>query len=257
MTFKAVLVLLVATLALSATPVFFTAPSIAASGGTTAAVQSFIATGPGGPGDACSSGDCTFKYIDSNNTYLFSISTSTDPGLVGLFGNIGTISGAVITTGQAFTVGPIVDTIAGVRQDAAVLLPAGIKFIINDGLGTAASNYFTADITSFDMTSIVVSNFLFNLGGVVNLANFAYTGTNTALQNLRDMAPGVLQENFTFAGTTNLTALFNPTGSPRNAAFSLSVNTVPEPRFYGLLLCGLLGVAGIAMRRRKAVNENA
>jgi hypothetical protein len=264
LTLRVVLGLLVAALVVSAGPINFTAPSVSAGGGvTTGAMAKY--TGSGAGSNACAPGDCTFVYEDSvgggpNGHALFGISTSNDPGLLGLFGNIGVLSGATVVTGQTFTVGTIVDTIPGVEQNAAVTLPASIKFIINDGAGTAAADYFTADITSFNMTSFVTSNFGFNLGGVVNLQNFSYnhagclTAACLSLDNLVANAPGILQENFTIAsGPANLTALFTA-GTSREAAFSLSVGTVPEPRFYGLLLCGLLGLAGIVIRRRKSVN---
>ena len=257
MTLRVVLVGLVAVLAVSAAPITFTAPSIPAAGPTTAAEQVFTSTTT----DTCAAG-CSFAYLDSNTGpnghALFSISTQTgDLGLVGLFGNVGTEAGGVVTSGQTFVVGPIVGStshVPGSLEAASVTLPAGIQFILNDGGGTAASDYFTATITSFDMSSIAVSAFQFNLGGTVNLTNFAYTGSNAALQLLRDSAPGVMTENFSFAGNVNLTDLFNSTLSPQSTAFQLSVNTVPEPRFYGLVLFVLLGLAGIAIRRRKSAN---
>ena len=256
MTFRLVLVSLATALIMSAVPITFTAPSISASAGVTEADQVFTSLAT----DTCVVG-CSFTYVDSNTGpnghALFSISTQTgDPGLVGLFGNIGTEALGIVTSGQVFAVGPISGSTShtpGTVETAPVVLPPGIQVIINDGLGTAASNYFTADITSFDMSSIAVSAFQFNLGGTVNLTNFMYTGANVALQMLRDNSPGVLTENFSFAGNANLTDLFNPALSPQKTSFQLSVNTVPEPRFYGLVLCGLLGLVGVAIRRR-AVN---
>jgi hypothetical protein len=252
MKIKLVLVSMAAALVMSANPIAFTATSLTAGGAvTTPAMQKFTSTTT----DTCTSG-CSFVYEDStggglNGHALFSIVVATNPGLVGLFGNIGVEAGGVVTTGQSFGVGTIADTIPGVREDALVTLPAGIQFVLNDGAGTAASDYFTADITSFDLTSIAVGSFNFNLGGIVNLTNFAYTGANASLIALRNSSPGVLTENFTLGAiASDLHSLFNPTGSPRETGFTMSVNTVPEPRFYGLVLCGLLGLVGITIRRR-------
>jgi hypothetical protein len=258
MTLKVVLVSLLTMLAMSAGQIFFTAPSIPALGALTAANQVFNNTGPGS-GNSCATADCSFAYNNSNDSYLFGISTASgDPGLIGLLGNIGVEAGGVVTSGQTFGVGPITGNAGnapGDVENANVALPAGIQLIINDGGGTAASDYFTASITSFNLTSTEVSAFEFNLGGVVNLTNFAYTGTNAALQILASNPAGIMQETFTLAATNgNLTDLFQPSNNGLTTAFQLAVSTVPEPRFYGLLLCGLLGLVGIVIRRRRAVN---
>lgn len=40
-------------------------------------------------------------------------------------------------------------------------------------------------------------------------------------------------------------------------AVTTSTSTVPEPRFYGLLLAGMLGLAGIYARKRQVADDNA
>ena len=210
-------------------------------------------------------GNTEFTFVNGTSTFANFTSANPNPpygGLIGRFmdinGAFDIVGGTTLTDGSGNQTATVVnDPATGVHQ----------LEIFGDGTGI-----LTADLVWLTISSnSAQSGQNLNLNGVVNLSNFAYSaGTDsatvkTALQDIVATAPGTLTLSVTGSGgslpkVTDLLAslsvhnigttpgIVSPTGT---GAFSLNLSTVPEPRFYGLLLMGLGAVAAAVMRRRR------
>ena len=197
------------------------------------------------------SGEIAFKagqFTFTNNTsgplkgYGFQLADTTGftvpNGLDGLNGFI---------TGTYTVVGPVATgaTQADVTGTGTVM--------INDGLGTGASDYFTASVVWLDIMQAGAHGGLNNVPGLnLGLTNVSYGGSNVDLKELVSAihsGGGVITLGWSFARPApTLKQLASGTFTPTYAGQISS--TIPEPGFYGVLCVGLVSLVALGKRMK-------
>jgi hypothetical protein len=186
-----------------------------------------------GDGTDC---DPTLSGCANNATSRdLAITSISNPGVPGQFASLVTQTGNI--TG-VYSIGAITDVIPGVYQTAPVSGTG--KFSIGDGLGTAASDFFTAALNWVNITT-VLSGGTININGTVNLTSFNYAGNNTDLQALASSTAGSVVASFQFTSPVSLTTLASTQASTSYSGSLTPVN-VPEPPFWSLFVVELGGL---------------
>jgi len=152
----------------------------------------------------------------------------------------GTAAGSSGAIGGTFGVGAISDF--GAYQTAAVS-GAGTLSI------TDATGVLNADLVWLDIATLGIGGIV-NTQGIANLSNISYTGTNADLVALGNAPAGIQTATFQFTGVTSLTQLFTTNTGTTQTSFSGSITAVPVPAAVWLFGSGLLGMVGVARRRR-------
>jgi len=190
--------------------------------------------------DYASIGNAKIKF--QNGHFTFSNSTLAGPTLG--WGFQVTNSPLVSLKGRLggnFTIGAI--TTVGTLQSAPVTGTG--TFSLFDGTKTFSANVQWVDIFTSNFT-----NGGANVGGVINLTNFAYNGTNPELLEMIQNTEGIITLQFVFHdGTPTLTKLKAAT-TAFNDAYTGDVISTPEPGSLLLIGSGLLSF--VALRRRKS-----
>ena len=112
------------------------------------------------------------------------------------------------------------------------------------------SNTLMADLVWIDIFSVGVAGGT-NVGGTANLSNITYGGSNPDLLALLNGGSGIQTMTYQFATPHSLTQLFTTSTTVMSTSFSGNITPVPVPAAVWLFGSGLLGLVGIA-RRRKA-----
>ena len=141
-----------------------------------------------------------------------------------------------------FGVGPITNT--GPLETASVSGTGALN--IFDGSDTLTATLSWVDIATFGTAGNL------NTTGTANLSNITYTGTNADLLALFNGGSGINVLSFQFTSPTTLTNLFTNSTSTTSTSFSGSIAPVPVPAAIWLFGSGLLGMAGIARRKKAA-----
>jgi opacity protein-like surface antigen len=188
---------------------------------------------------------------DGGYTFVFAPGTADTTGSVGQYGSLylwgpnngGDMSnmlpasspdgGNYVAEDGAFQVQPIQQTITG--------LTPGQKYAVSFYWGGAQQFGFTGDTTEeFDVT----------LG--------AETHSTPTLTNVSHGFTGWQKETFTYTATSGsevLSFLANgtPSGEPPFSVLDgVSLNAVPEPATWAMMLIGVAGMGAVARRRRSA-----
>jgi hypothetical protein len=183
-----------------------------------------------------------FDFSPDTTGFDFQITNASGPvlGLDGLKGNIN----------GTFEIGTITTLLGGLQE--APITGSG-TLSINDGMGNNPSDVFTATISASGYNAFTFGNSGgLNPESVINLSNFSYTGTNTALQNLANSSMASETVTFQFLPAETLTQLASG-GSLNSTTFSGSLEAIPESSTCALILgCIALGFA-IWRREAKAV----
>jgi hypothetical protein len=108
----------------------------------------------------------------------------------------------------------------------------------------------TADLVWVDIFSIGTAGGA-NINGTANLSNIAYGGSNADLLALFNGGSGIQTMTYQFTTPQSLTQLFTTSSSVTSTSFSGNITPVPVPAAVWLFGSGLLGLVGIA-RRKKA-----
>jgi hypothetical protein len=153
----------------------------------------------------------------------------------------GSALGAVGGISGTFGVGAIVTS--GSTETASVS-GAGVLSIF-DG-----SDTLTADLNWVDIASFATAGIL-NTIGTANLSNINYTGSNSDLLALLNAGSGINTATFQFTTPTSLTTLFTTRSTVTSTSFSGSISPVPVPAAVWLFGSGLLGLVGVARRKRR------
>jgi hypothetical protein len=184
----------------------------------------------------------TFVFTDNGLGESFKVTGSTGLGdSVGLFG---TISGSFsYTNASIVTLGPL--------QTAPVVSSGGLLTITD-----SSNNSLTGQIVGVDATTLGTGGGV-NVGGVINLTDVMYSGTNSDLRELKNDAAGnggITVISFQFATPTSLSALATD-GSDHVTSYSGSIaaNVVPEPSSAVLGIIGAMALWGCKLRRSKAL----
>lgn len=187
-----------------------------------------------------SSQKALLTFTGSDDKFAFSNGTDgSDFVVTSVTGGAGTSVGFKGNIGGDYTIGTI--TTSGAFQSANVTSLLG-TFSISDGGFSLTGKVAWIDIYSFGTTGGT------NSGGLINLSNLAYSGTNTDLLALKSSPLGIGSLSFQFIPMKNLTAL--TTDSTNSTSYSGSLgNRVPDGGSTLALLGGVLvGAAGL---RRK------
>ena len=175
-------------------------------------------------------GSSTIDFSNANDGYDFQIAGSSDPGLVGLKGNIGGL----------FQIQQV--NVVGAAQTADVTGTG--TFSIFDGTNTLTANLSLLSVGTLG------AGLALNLNGAPNLSNFSYSGSNATLQSFVTSPDAAIALSAQFIPPKSLTAL-TAAGAVNSSVYSGTIAaTVPEPSSYLLLAAGLIGAA-VSMRRRK------
>jgi len=175
-------------------------------------------------------GSSTIDFSNANDGYDFQIAGSSDPGLVGLKGNIGGL----------FQIQQV--NVVGASQTADVTGTG--TFSIFDGTNTLTANLSLLSVGTLG------AGLALNLNGAPNLSNFSYSGSNATLQSFVTSPDAAIALSAQFIPPKSLTAL-TAAGAVNSSVYSGTIAaTVPEPSSYLLLAAGLIGAA-VSMRRRK------
>jgi hypothetical protein len=152
-----------------------------------------------------------------------------------------------VTTGYDIHGNPITTSSYGnileIELGANIAQGTSLAFLLQAGIGassdkvdiltTAPTSTATSPVNPSSMSPVYTS-----LGGITT------NGTNPTFSLIKNTS-GI--EFVAIEADCHYLLLDTITGS----------STVPEPRFYGILLAGLLGLAGIAYQRRRAAQANA
>lgn len=182
------------------------------------------------PDDTCTLGATVgcFSFNPSPNIEIDSGSAAGDQGTIDGTFEVGTIA-TVVTP-----FGPL---------ESAPVSGAG-TLTINDGV-----NLLQADLTWIDIATFGTAGNI-NTQGQANLTNFSYAGADPDLLALASAPVGIQTATFQFTGVTSLTQLFTTNTTSTQTSFSGSITAVPVPPAVWLFGSGLLGLVGIARRRR-------
>ncbi len=183
----------------------------------------------------------TFVFGDNGLGESFRITGSSGAGdSIGLFG---TISGSFsYTTASIVAVGPV--------QTAPVASSGGLLTITD-----SSSISLTGQIVGVDATTLGTAGGA-NVGGVINLTDVMYSGTNSDLRELSNDASGsggIVVISFQFASPTSLSALAT-NGADHATSYSGSVvaHSIPEPSSAALAMIAAITLLGCELRRSKA-----
>lgn len=213
-----------------------------------------------------SGGNTAFTFQNGDSHFAFFSSASPSAPYLALDNLHIDITGTYDIVASTFTTDASGNQMASIINDPTSLVNEQLK-IFGDGSGNSANaGILTADL---NWVNILSNSFQtgqnLNITGTLNLSNFQYTANGDsqavqdALNSLVQSAPGRLTLSVTGSGLPQVSDLLalnahNKIGTLSDGsgagAFSLNLSTVPEPRFYGLLLVGLIGVAAIVVRRK-------
>lgn len=183
----------------------------------------------------------TFQGPSSGSFGITAESNFTSAGtLLNLMGDI-TGSFSYSTTGPDFV------NVPGVLEQANVTTNGPAEFMIHDGSGFD----FTASLLWDTITSIASGGGV-STSATVNLTNFAYQGSNEQLRELRDTTGGNVTAHFNI-GSPELDLIALAANNTNSGSFGGTlVAATPEPTQVGLLVIGLLGIAGTIRRYLQA-----
>ena len=198
----------------------------------------------------------TAVTIDYSNTSGSSVNLDPTDGCGGI-GTVGCFSFSTgnsiqITSGTALGFSGGISGIFGV----GAITTGGILETANVS-GTGSLNIFdgsqtlTADLIWIDIASLNVAGVLNTLGSA-NLTNVVYAGVNGDLLALSNAGAGTNTATFQFTSPTSLTSLFTTATATTSTSFSGSITPVPVPAAVWLFGSGLLGLVGIARRKKTA-----
>jgi len=200
----------------------------------------------------------TAVTIDYSNTSGNSVNLDPTDGCGGI-GTVGCFSFSTgnsiqITSGTAlgFTGG-----ISGIYGVGAINTGGILETANVSGTGSLSifdgSQLLTADLIWVDIASLSVAGVLNTLGSA-NLNNVVYNGVNGDLLALSNAGAGTNTATFQFTSPTSLTDLFTTATSTTSTSFSGSITPVviPVPAAVWLFGSGLLGLVGIARRKKTA-----
>jgi len=147
--------------------------------------------------------------------------------------------------------------LTGVAQGSTVslLLQAGVAgdtFDVYTAGGSNAPTSFNAPVANGGMTKMNTAN----NGAAINVTENGYSqpnGTSTGQGyqfTFTKSTAGTSNEWIAISADCHYLLL-------TEMKITTSTSAVPEPRFYGLLLAGMLGLAGIYARKRSVVEDNA
>lgn len=156
----------------------------------------------------------------------------------------GTAIGSLGVIAGTFGVGTISSPTTGL--ETASVTGSG-TLTVNDGAVTPG--ILSADLAWIDIASFGVAGSI-NTQGTANLTNITYTGSDTDLVALANAGTGIQTATFQFTSATSLTDLFSNSSQVTTTSFSGSIAAVPLPAAVWLFGSGLLGLVGIARRRR-------
>ncbi|MBY0523238.1 MAG: hypothetical protein K2R98_07560 [Gemmataceae bacterium] len=154
-----------------------------------------------------------------------------------------------ITTGGANTVFTITNVDVP-TQTGDVITPAGTKLTIHDGVHGSDFD-FTADL---DFTKIYTKDTTVGVesGGIVNLTNFDYQGTNVDLLELATYPGGFLVASIQFVNPSKSLSDLTEDGAVNKSSYSATLSAVPVPPSFVLMLTGGVLAGGVrALRRRR------
>ncbi|MFN7920343.1 MAG: hypothetical protein U0Q16_09615 [Bryobacteraceae bacterium] len=162
------------------------------------------------------------------------IVSSTTPGDLSLSSATGTAQGI-------FTAGPI----SGIgTRTAPIAFSFGLLLDLDTFAGTAATGTIQSSpglgITNFEITAL--------------LTGLSYSGSSVNLQELASQGAAVLRVSWAGPSDKSLDSILGPLASDYDVTdgFTVTIESLPEPRFYGLLGAGLGAMLFAAKRRRRA-----
>lgn len=141
-----------------------------------------------------------------------------------------------------------IDSPSAASPDVSTLSPvsSGAMLSIFDG-----TNMFTADV-DFNVISVISDGSVINADGMLNLFNFSYSGSNSDLNDLKDIGSGYATVSFQVGPGALTTGFLASTAL--DATFSGNINatqSVPDSASSGVLMTlGLVGLLGFAHRFR-------
>lgn len=123
-----------------------------------------------------------------------------------------------------------------------------LSFLLQAGLGASgdSANFYTSDTTA-NVASDGINLSSMTLSGTAAAGSISTSGTNPQI-TLTKNTTGV--EWVAIEADCHYLLLDTIKATPPSS-------TVPEPRFYGLLLASLLGIASVVYRRRRAAQTDA
>lgn len=195
----------------------------------------------------------TIGYSNTSNS-----SINLDPtdncggsGTVGCF-SFSTGNSIQITSGTASGFSGGISGVFGV----GTITPNGLlETALVSGTGSLSifdgSQTLTAVLNWVDIATVGTGGIL-NVLGAANLNNIAYSGTNGDLLALFNAGTGTQTATFQFTSPTSLTDLFTTSTTTTSTSFSGSINPIPVPPALWLFGSGLLGLVGIARRKKAA-----
>jgi hypothetical protein len=213
------------------------------SGGTITVFSEQVTNGPGG-GTFFSTNDSTINGLFSTNDSVFDEGIGIapyDPAENGVGSAFSTQDGITDSANGSSTKGNILVLELGADIKAGTTL----QFLIQAGSG--ASTDVVSDYWQDGGTQNLTSGSSLHLNGTTTAGEISTNGTTPQSQlTLTKNVGGI--EFVAIEADCHYILLDTVTGT--SAA-------TPEPRFYGLLLAGLLGLAGTLYQRRRAAQVNA
>jgi len=188
------------------------------------------------PGSSTAPGS-TINFNGAGTNTTFAFSPAPDGSDFTVISEQGGTGAAINLTGLisgTYTIGAI--TTIGSLQTATVTGTGQLS------IGTAATGgVLTANLNWVDIFQAGTSGDL-NVGGVLNLSNVSYTGSNADLQALALESVGSATLDFTFNPALSLAQL-TANGASNSTSYSGTIYTVPAPPTFSLLLCaGFVGI---------------
>ncbi len=196
----------------------------------------------------------TAVTINYSNTSGSSVDLDPTDGCGGI-GSIGCFSFSAgnsiqITSGTAsgFTGG-----ISGIFGVGTITPSGPVESANASGTGNLSifdgSQLLTADLNWIDIATFGTAGIL-NTTGSANLTNIVYAGTNGDLLALSNVGTGIQTATFQFTSPTSLTNLFTTATATTSTSFSGSITPVPIPAAVWLFGSGLIGLVGVARRKK-------